>query len=108
MKVVIDTNIWISALISKDGVCREIIRLALQEIITPQISTTLFLEYEAVMKRKSIKKLCTLTANEQEELFNAFLSTYQWNKYPTPKGQVLKTPRRGYNAFHLKGIRVVA
>ena len=80
MKVVIDTNIWISALISKDGVCREIIRLALQEIITPQISTTLFLEYEAVMKRKPIKKLCTLTTNEQEELFNAFLSTCQWNE----------------------------
>ncbi len=80
MKVVIDTNIWISALISKNGVCREIIRLALQEIITPQISTTLFLEYEAVMKRKSIKKLCALTADEQEELFNAFLSTCQWNE----------------------------
>ena len=80
MKVVIDTNIWISALISKDGASREIIRLALQDIIVPQISTTLFLEYEAVMKRKSIKGLCPLTTVEQEELFNAFLSTCQWNE----------------------------
>ena len=80
MKVVIDTNIWISALISKDGASREIIRLALQDIIVPQISTTLFLEYEAVMKRKSIKGLCLLTTVEQEELFNAFLSTCQWNE----------------------------
>ena len=80
MKVVIDTNIWIAALISKEGTNREIIRLALQEIIVPQMSTTLFLEYEAVMKRKSIKQLCILTTNEQAELFNAFLSTCQWNE----------------------------
>ena len=57
-----------------------IIRLTLQELIVPQISTTLFLEYEAVMKRKSIKKLCALTVQEQAELFEAFLSTCQWNE----------------------------
>ena len=43
MNVVIDTSVWISALISKDGASREIIRLALLEKITPQISTSLFL-----------------------------------------------------------------
>ena len=52
MNVVIDTNIWISALISKDGLSRDIIRLALNDKISPQISTTLFLEYETVMKRE--------------------------------------------------------
>jgi len=80
MNVVIDTNIWISALISKDGVSREIIRLALQEKLVPQISTTLFLEYEAVMKREKIQTLCALTKEEQEELFQTFLSTCQWNE----------------------------
>ena len=80
MNVVIDTNIWISALISKDGVSREIIRLALQEKLVPQISITLFLEYEAVMKREKIQTLCALTQEEQEELFQAFLSTCQWNE----------------------------
>jgi len=80
MKVVIDTNIWISALISKDGVSREIIRLALFDRISPQISTTLFLEYEAVMKRETIVNLCSLTKDEQTELFQAFLSTCKWNE----------------------------
>ncbi len=80
MKVVIDTNVWISALISKDGASREIIRLALLGEIVPQISTALFLEYEAVMKRESVKKFCALSIKEQEELFNAFLSTCNWNE----------------------------
>lgn len=40
MNVVIDTNVWISALISKEGFGREIIRLSLQDKIFPQISTS--------------------------------------------------------------------
>ena len=80
MKVVIDTNIWISALISKEGLSREIIRLALQDKIYPQISTSLLVEYEAVMQRDKIQKLCILTSKEQEELFHAYLSTCKWNE----------------------------
>ena len=80
MNVVIDTNVWISALISKDGASREIIRLALLEKIVPQIGTALFLEYEAVMKREKITSLCSLTIEEQKELFQAFLSTCKWNE----------------------------
>ena len=80
MNVVIDTNIWISALVSQDGVSREVIRLALQGKVSPQISTTLFLEYEAVMKREKIQTLCPLSEDEQLELFQAFLSTCGWNE----------------------------
>lgn len=80
MNVVIDTNIWIAALISKEGISREIIRLALMEKISPQISTTLFIEYEAVMKREKIQTLCSLSIEEQEKLFQAFLSTCKWNE----------------------------
>ncbi len=80
MNVVIDTNIWISALISEDGLSRDIIRLALNEKISPQISTSLFLEYETVMKRKKIQNLCSLTLKEQDALFQAFLSTCKWNE----------------------------
>jgi putative PIN family toxin of toxin-antitoxin system len=80
MKVVIDTNVWIAALISKEGTSRDIIRQALEERISPQISTTLFLEYETVMKREKIQTLCSLDIEEQEELFQAFLSTCKWNE----------------------------
>jgi putative PIN family toxin of toxin-antitoxin system len=80
MNVIVDTNVWISALISKDGASREVIRWALLDKITPQISTTLFLEYEDVMKREKIQTLCSLTIQEQDELFQAFLSTCKWNE----------------------------
>ncbi len=56
MKIVIATNIWISALISQGGSSRDVIRLALQEHIFPQISTSLLLEYESVMKRAKIQE----------------------------------------------------
>jgi len=80
MNVVIDTNVWISALISQDGGAREVIRLALVDKISPQLSTTLFLEYEDVMKRDKIINLCSLSIDEQQELFQAFLSTCKWNE----------------------------
>jgi putative PIN family toxin of toxin-antitoxin system len=80
MNVVIDTNVWISALISKEGTSRDIIRLALNDKISPQISISLFLEYETVMSRKTIQKQCALTFEEQTELFHAFLSTCKWNE----------------------------
>ena len=80
MNLVIDTNVWISALISQDGTSREIIRLALLGEISPQISSALFIEYEAVMKRISIQKQCFLCMDEQEELFQAFLSTCTYNE----------------------------
>jgi len=80
MNVVIDTNVWISALISKEGASREVIRLALLDVVVPQISTSLHVEYEAVVSRSKIQKLCALSTREQEELFHAFLSTCKWNE----------------------------
>ena len=80
MNVVIDTSVWISALISHDGLSRDVLRMALKSEIHPQISTTLFLEYESVMKRKKIQTLCSLTVNEQTKLLQAFLSTCKWNE----------------------------
>ena len=79
MKVVIDTSVWISALIKKESKAREILRLVFQNKLSPQISETLFKEYESVMKRKKIQTLSILTNNEQNELFNAYLSKCKWN-----------------------------
>ena len=80
MNLVIDTNVWIAALLKKDGASRQVIRLALLGEISPQISTSLFFEYESVMKRETIQKQCRLTIKEQEALFQAFLSTCVYNE----------------------------
>jgi len=79
MKIVIDTSVWISALITKESHSRELLRLVFREELFPQMSEALFVEYESVMKRVKIQKLTPLSVEEQNELFNAFLSTCRWN-----------------------------
>ena len=79
MKVVIDTSVWISALITKECGAREILRLVFQEKLIPQISEQLFREYESVMRRRKIQNLTILAKDEQQELFEAFLSKCKWN-----------------------------
>ncbi len=80
MKIVIDTSVWISALITKDSSARALLRLVLEEKVFPQMSEALFYEYEAVMKRQKIQKLSPLNAEEQKILFEAYLSTCRWNE----------------------------
>ena len=79
MKVVIDTSVWISALIKKESGARELLGVVFQDKITPQMSEPLFREYESMMKRKKIQTLTILSKNEQHELLNALLSKCHWN-----------------------------
>ena len=80
MKIVIDTSVWISALITKESKARELLRLVFQAKISPQMSEALFREYEDVMKRKKIQESTPLTLLEQNELFEAYLSSCRWNE----------------------------
>lgn len=77
-KVVIDTNVLISALIGKTEPAREVMRHCLLGKLEPLISTTLFLEYEAVSQREKIKELCPLTEAVVNELLAAFFSVCKW------------------------------
>ncbi len=79
MKVVIDTSVWISALIKKESSARELLRLVFLGKVSPQMSESLFKEYESVMKRKKIQSLTPLSADEQQTLFHAYLSQCKWN-----------------------------
>ena len=80
MKIVIDTSVWISALITKESDARKLLRLVFEKKVYPQISEALFREYEEVMKRKKIQNLTPLNLEEQTALFNAYLSTCRWNE----------------------------
>ncbi|MEA1919550.1 MAG: putative toxin-antitoxin system toxin component, PIN family [Campylobacterota bacterium] len=80
MNIVIDTSVWISALITKESGARELLRLVLNGKLAPQMSEALFREHESVMKRKKIQKLTPLTLLEQDELFKAYLSRCKWNE----------------------------
>lgn len=81
MKIVIDTNVFISALLTKRGnYARKIIELALLGQIQPVMGEALFNEYFDVMNRQDILLRCPLDADERIEFLAAFLSCCEWRK----------------------------
>jgi putative PIN family toxin of toxin-antitoxin system len=73
-RVVLDSNVLVSAFTSVQGASRQILRKILQGEITPLISVPLFAEYEAVLARRETQRRCPLTLPEQTQLFDAFLA----------------------------------
>lgn len=78
LRAVIDTNVFVGALVGKEGFNRQILRLCLQGKLRPLIGQTLFLEYEDVLSRQSLFDRSPLSREEREELFDAFLSVSEW------------------------------
>lgn len=76
--IVVDTSVFISALIGPNGPSREILRRCLQQKYQPLMGNALFLEYEAVSSRTKIVRECALTTDEIEAIVAAFLNTSKW------------------------------
>ena len=77
-KIVVDTSVFVSALIGTVGPSRELIRRCLRDEYQPLMGNALFCEYESVINREEILAKCPLTSEEIEVLFQAFLSVSQW------------------------------
>ncbi|PSF33913.1 putative toxin-antitoxin system toxin component, PIN family [Aphanothece hegewaldii CCALA 016] len=78
IKIVIDTSVIVSALISPIGASRELLRLALKGKYQPLMGNALFCEYESVIKREEIKAKCPLTEVEILALLASLMSVSQW------------------------------
>ena len=76
--LVIDTSVFISALIGTRGPGREVLRRCLKGDYDPIISNALYLEYEEVSKRKRILDACPLSGKEIRDLFHAFYGVCTW------------------------------
>lgn len=76
--VVIDTNVFVSALLKADTAPREIVRLCLKNEIKPLMGNALLSEFEALMERDILFKSGILTAQERQVLLNAFLQSCSW------------------------------
>jgi putative PIN family toxin of toxin-antitoxin system len=76
--VVVDTNVFVSALKSADGASRQIIRLCLAGDIRPIMGSKLFLEFCDVLGRSGLFDGSPATAAERELVFQAFLSVCRW------------------------------
>jgi putative PIN family toxin of toxin-antitoxin system len=71
IKIVVDTSVFISALISSKGSSRELIRRCLKGEYQPLMGNALFSEYESVIGREEIIAKCLLTSAEISTLPNS-------------------------------------
>jgi len=77
-RVVIDTSVLVSALMSEGGASRQVLRLALQGNLQPIMGSALFNEYENLSSRREIIDRATSSLDELETLIDAFLSKCDW------------------------------
>ena len=77
-RIVIDTNVFIGAIVSSQGLNREMIRRCLLSEYQPLMGNALFSEYESVMEREEIIARCLLDRTELLDLLAAFLSVSEW------------------------------
>ncbi len=78
LRIVVDTNVLVGAMIGTAGRNRQVLRACLEGRVKPVVGEALFLEYEDVLDRKAIFRNSPLTAAERRELFEAFLSVCEW------------------------------
>jgi putative PIN family toxin of toxin-antitoxin system len=78
MRLVLDTNIIVGAMLREGGAARAVLRLCLQGEVQPIIGVALFAEMEDVLSRESLFRKSQLTYPERLELFAAFLSVTRW------------------------------
>jgi len=72
MNVVIDTNVLISALKSKQGASYKLLMALPKELFTPNVSVPLFFEYESVAKRQGL--VSKLSSQDIDSILEYFLS----------------------------------
>jgi uncharacterized protein len=78
MLVVVDTSVFVSALLGPGGASRAILRASLERRLIPLMGSTLFLEYEALLAREELFRGCKLDTGQRSELLDAFLSVCRW------------------------------
>jgi len=72
INVVIDTNVLISALRSKQGASHMLLLLLADDVFVPNVSVPLFIEYESVAKRAGL--IADLNSNDINSILDYFLS----------------------------------
>jgi putative PIN family toxin of toxin-antitoxin system len=77
-KIVVDTSVFISALIGPHGPSRALVRQCLLGEYVPLMGNALFAEYESVIGRPSVVSKCALNATEIMDLLAAFLNVCEW------------------------------
>lgn len=77
-RVVIDTSVFVAALIGQGGPNREVLRRCLTGTYQPLLGNALVFEYEEVAARPEILELCPVSLPEIRDLLDAFCSICEW------------------------------
>lgn len=84
-RLIVDTNVLVSALTSADGASRQVLRRLLLGENIALVSVALYLEYVDVLSREDVMARSPLSRVDRDALFDAFLSAtqfvtvfYQW------------------------------
>ncbi len=79
-RIVVDTNVFIAAVLSPGGENRNVLRACLTGAAVPLMGSALFHEYEDLLARSALMQKSPLTPAERQTLFAAMLSVSEWVK----------------------------
>ena len=80
MLIVVDTSVFVSALLGPGGASREVLRRCLSGRHVPLMGAALFHEMQAVLSRPELMRNCALAASERTELIDAYLRVCRWTR----------------------------
>ena len=78
VSVVLDTNVFVSALIRAETAPRQVLRHCLDGDLVPLMGNALFAEYGGVLRRNRLFEAGPLNGAQRQQLFEAFLSVCRW------------------------------
>ena len=77
-RVVIDTNVFVSAIMNPHGAPRQVLRMAVKRSIAPIMGAALYCGYEDVLGREALWANGLLEKAEREQLFDALMHVSIW------------------------------
>lgn len=78
MAIVLDTSVFVSALLGPAGASREVVRGCLLGRFEPLMGSALFAEYESLLSRSALFERGLLEPSEREAILNGFLNVCRW------------------------------
>jgi uncharacterized protein len=78
MIVVVDTNVFVSAVMSPNGASREVIRCCLKRELQPLMGNALFAEFEDVCSRDDLFDTKLISRKERNDLLDSFFGSCLW------------------------------
>lgn len=76
----LDTSVFVAALLGSGGASRQVVRFCLQKRAEPLMGAALFAEYESLLHRPALLERSPLSAQGRKVVFNALMSVCTWTR----------------------------